>query len=313
MKIPPPPVSSPSLWPTNKAGVLAIAQEWYDPNRVAVNEAAIAALNLPPIKTGSEFSMAAGKVGMEWQNNVALSLALNSINYQFWDLDEQGSFIRYEFEGIVGAMGMRTAFERAWADPDSPLSAARNGTALSVDDIRSIFGDIPAAESRAAILNEILLSPKLANLSTDLVITMDMWGEVNTEMANKVAETFPLAYGDPVLKKAQLAISEIWVKADAQGQALKCDLTAFADYQIPNILRAMGVLTYAPDLALTIEQQQLIDYDSHDERAIRGASLLAVEKIAQQAGVPVAAVDHYLWTRRKEAATPFHLTVTTAY
>ena len=69
----------------------------------------------------------------------------------------------------------------------------------------------------------------------------------------------------------------------------------------------------APDLAQAIDTFQPLDYDSHDERAIRAASLIAVEKIAEQAGVPVAAVDHYLWMRRKEASTPFHLTFTTAY
>ena len=132
MKIPSTAAPSPSLWPENKAGVLAVANGWYDPGRVAVDEQAIASLSLPPIKVGAEPSMAAGKLGMEWQNNVALSLALNSINYQFWDLDTEGKFVRYRFEGIEGAMGMRTAFERAWADPDSPLSAARAGGASSI-------------------------------------------------------------------------------------------------------------------------------------------------------------------------------------
>ena len=313
MKIPSSAVPFPSLWPENKAGVMAVANAWYDPGRVAVDEQAIASLALPPIKVGAEPSMAAGKLGMEWQNNVALSLALNSINYQFWDLDTEGKFVRYRFEGIEGAMGMRTAFERAWADPDSPLSAARNGTPLTLEGVRQVFGDIPAAESRVAILNEILMPPQLEQISAEIVQALDVDGIVNTELAKRVADTFPLSYGDPVLKKAQLAVSEVWVKAEAAGQPLQCDLTAFADYQIPNILRAMGVLTYAPDLAQAIDSYQPLDFDSRDERAIRAASLLAVEKIAEQAGVPVAAVDHYLWMRRKEAATPFHLTFTTAY
>lgn len=304
---------TPSPWPENKAGVLAIAQQWYDPDRVAVEEAAIASLQLPNIKAGAEPTMATGEMGDEWKTHIGLALALNSINYQFWDLNAEGQFVRYRFENIEGAMGMRTAFERAWADPNSPLSAARQGTPVTLESIHQVFGDIPAAESRVAILNEILLPPKLEQVSAQILEAIEASGTVNTELAKIAADAFPLAYGDPVLKKAQLAVSEVWVKAETAGQGIGCDLTAFADYQIPNILRAMGVLTYAPDLAQAIDTLQPIAYDSPDERAIRAASLIAVEKIAEQAGVPVAAVDHYLWMRRKEASTSFHLTFTTAY
>ena len=310
MKIPAP---TPTQWPTNKMAVLEVAHQWYDARRVAINEAAIAELDFPPVKAGAEAGMALGKLPNGWRDEGVLALALNSINHQFWDLDQAGAFVRYEFEGTVGAMGMRAAFERAWNDPSSPLSLARQGQPMSTDDIRSMFGDIPAAEGRAAILNEVLTSPQLEAINADICDAIDRGEPVNTQMAHRLAEAFPLAYGDPVLKKCQLAVSEIWVKANEAGQQVDVDLTAFADYQIPNILRAMGVLDYAPDLAQAIDGLQPIDYNSPDEQAIRAASLLAVEKIAEHVGAPVAAVDHYLWTRRKEAQTPFHLTFTTAY
>ena len=311
MKIPS--ILAPSPWPTTKAGVLAIAHDWYDDERVAVDMNAIAALDLPAIPVGADATMAAGKLGMEWAESAQLSVALNSINYQFWDLGEQGQFIRYDHEGVVGALGMRQAFERAWADPDSPLSRARRGSPLTLEDIHAMFGDIPAAQSRVDVLNEVLCGQALPTLARDITQQMQDMGMVGTELAHRLAEAFPLAYGDLVLKKAQLAVSELWVKARDSGMAIESDLTAFADYQIPNILRAMGVLNYAPDLAHHIDSLRPLDYDSHDERAIRAASLLAVEHIAQATGTPVAAVDHYLWTRRKEATTPFHLTFTTAY
>ena len=310
MKIPtPPPIS---LWPRTKTGVMDVAHDWYDEQRVLVNEAAIARVNLPPIAPGADTTMSAGTMGMEWTDNVALSLALNSINYQFWDTDDQGAFTRYERNGVVGALGMRQAFEEAWNNPQSPIRQALLGQPLTTRDVRAVFGDIPAAESRVAVLNEVL-SPALRVVARDILRQIETTGAITTELAAQLADAFPIAYGDPVLKKAQLAISEVWVKMQEAGQNVSCDLTAFADYQIPNILRALGVLDYAPDLAATIDSQKLIPYDSHDERAIRGASLLAVDLLAARAGVPVAAVDHYLWTRRKEAQTPFHLTKTTAY
>ena len=312
MKNPLPTGRMPSQWPTTKAGVLAIAQDWYEPSRVALNTAAIDALDLPVIEVGAEDSMAAGKMDFSLDETIALSVALNSINYQFWDL-QNGAFIRYDFEGIVGAMGMRTAFERAWNDPESPMSKARDGYTLTTEDIRALFGEIPNPESRAQVLNEVLPNKTLEPVIRTLALAISQDGILETDSGTLLANAFPLAYGDPVLKKAQLAISEVWVAGRAQGLELDCDLTAFADYQIPNILRALGALDYAPDLAQAIDGFTPLDYDSQDERAIRAASLLAVERIAANQNVPVAAVDHYLWTRRKEATTPFHLTFTTAY
>ena len=311
--------STSSQWPQNKAGVLEVANQWYDASIARVNDEAIAGLALPDFKIGAEESMAAGSIDRSWGDDIALSLALNSINYQFWDLGAQGEFIRYEFEGIVGAMGMREAFERAWADPQSPLSQARLGRVLTIEDIAQVFGDIPAAQSRVDVLNEMLL-PRGPGLDSPVDMMARELSEdalakqkLETEQANRLAQVFPVSYGDQVLKKAQLAVSEVWVKGREHGLNYACDLTAFADYQIPNILRAMGVLEYSDDLAAKIDRYEEIPYESQEEKAIRGASLIAVEKIAAQAGVPVAAVDHYLWTRRKEAATPFHLTFTTAY
>lgn len=311
IKIPSPP--PPALWPENKAGVIQLAHDWYDDGRVAINEAAIGQLDFGYVKPGQEISMTAGKLGVEWANNVSLSVALNSINYQFWDLGQAGEFLRYEFEGIQGAMGMRKAFERAWFDPESPLSLARQGIPLTLDDIQAVFGDIPSPQSRVDILNEVLTSSRLEQFSRSFIDAVDAQGRISTEMAKHLADTFPQAYGDQLLKKSQLAISEVWTKALDAGKPVECELTAFADYQIPNILRAMGVLDYADDLAQQIDQFKPIAENSHDERAIRAASILAVEKIAQATGSNVAAVDHYLWTRRKEAQTPFHLTFTTAY
>lgn len=314
-----PSLSTSSMWPQDKVGVLEVASQWYDPSIAKVNDEAIRALELPEFKIGAEASMAAGSLGRPWVDDITLSLAINSINYQFWDVSPSGEFIRYAFDGVQGALGMRQAFEAAWADPESPISRARQGTPLTAASVAQVFGDIPAIESRVEILNEVLLPRGEGPESPVDMFARELEGDVkarqtlDTTQANRLAQVFPLSYGDQVLKKAQLAVSEVWVKGREHGFDYDCSLTAFADYQIPNILRAMGVLEYSNDLADKIGKYQEIPYESNEEKAIRGASLLAVEKIAAQAGAPVATVDHYLWTRRKEAATPFHLTFTTAY
>lgn len=305
--------STPILWPSSPIEVMAVANTWYDATHVAVDRKMIAALDLPPIQVGTEPTMAMGDLGLKLEEEIELSLALNSINYQFWDLGPGGEFIRYAFEGEVGALGMVSAFKRAWFDPYSPLSRAREGEPLGVAGIQKVFGDIPSPQSRADILNEVLPGAAIKALSQAIIDQAESGGVLDTALASRLAHAFPLAYGDPVLKKAQLAISEAWVKSRAAGLEVQSDLTAFADYQIPNILRALGVLCYSPSLAARIDGMQPLGCDSPEERAIRAASLVAVECIAQENGAPVAAVDHYLWMRRKEASTPFHLTFTTAY
>lgn len=316
MKIPSPRLPTPepelSLFPTDKAGVMAIADAWYRPDRVAVNNDALLRLKLPQVPVGSESSMLGDTIPVDRQDRLARAIALNSLNYQFWDMRE-GEFIRYAVDGIVGAMGMKAAFEEGWA-PGGPLDQARQGLrAIDAQLVREVFGDIPEVDSRVAVLRDVLAPGKLEALSRSLDAAIDAQGAIDPGLAARIAQDMPVAYGDPVLKKAQLALSEVWVQDRATGLDTACDLTAFADYQIPNILRAMGVLDYDPELAARIDRQELLPYGGEDECAIRAASLLAVDAIAAHQGVPVAAVDHYLWTRRKEAATPFHLTVTTAY
>lgn len=303
----------PSPWPSSSLQVLSIAKSWYDASHVAVDDKMIVALDLPPVQIGSEGSMAAGKMDQGLGEEFELSIALNSINYQFWDIGQKGEFIRYAYKGEVGALGMVKAFKGAWSAPDSPISKARQGISMSASDVQKVFGNIPSPQSRADILNEVLSSPDLPRLARALADRAASQGIFDTAMASQLADAFPLAYGDPVLKKAQLAVSEAWVKSKNAGFEVQSDLTAFADYQIPNILRALGVLLYSPSLAARIDGMQPLAYDSPEERAIRAASLIAVERIAQESGAPVAAVDHYLWSRRKEASTPFHLTFTTAY
>lgn len=174
---------------------------------------------------------------------------------------------------------------------------------------------MPDADGRVRILNEVLLSPKLQELAYLATSVFDRHTrqEFDTTFANRLATAFPEGYADEVLKKPQLAVSALWREARARGFQGQCNLTGFADYQIPNVLRAMGLITYAPDLAAHIDSQQLIEANSVDERAIRAVAILGLEALAQAQGVGVADVDYWVWEKRKEPKTPFHLTLTTAY
>lgn len=304
-----------SLWPTSKAGVIAVAEAWYEPSRVAINEPAIAALPAGTI-VAPEHTDPTIKVNDDpcsLVNSMAYSIAYNAINHRFWSFDEHGTFQRYQKDGVIGATLMDHLFAAAWYNPDSPIQQARRGTPMSVADVQAMFGDIPDPSGRARLLNEVLTSPALYDMAWRLTEDAQLGVTLGTHHAWELAEQFPQAYGDEVLKKSQLAISNAWRHARRHGHPLACDLTAFADYQIPNVLRALGLLTYADDLAARIDGYQLIEENSVDERAIRGASIITCERLAAQQGVNVADVDYWIWAKRKEPKTPFHLTLTTAY
>lgn len=310
---------NPSLWPQNKAGVLEIATQWYNPERVEINLNAITQLPHGTIQPPQEtnFELPAGERPLI--DSIGFCVAVNSINYMFWKLEEQ-QFIRYEHHGFVGALGMTNAFQKAWIDPKSPIrKAVDEKKPLTLKNVQELFGDIPEPMGRVDILNEVLTHPEFWTLCQQLEQNIQTEQGFSTEQAHLLATHFPQAYGDRVLKKAQLAISAVWREGVNEGYRqnkttpLNCDLTAFADYQIPNVLRSLGILNYAPDLAETIDNQHLILENSIDEKAIRAASILAVEQLAQAQQAHVADVDYWLWLNRKQPKTPFHLTVTTQY
>lgn len=294
--------------PLTKQWVLNVAEGWYDPALVKINESAIG--DLSDIRV--ENSMWENP-DIDFLDNAMFTLALNTINHMFWDKVD-GQFVRYEHDGKVGAVAMTSCFEKAWKDPQSPLRQALDHQfPLSPRDIESMFGPIPRLAERAQILNEVLLSPRLPQLASEALSMAENGQPFDVAFAHKLAQAFPLGYEDDVLKKAQLATSGVWRVAKMHGHASPCDLTAFADYQIPNVLRHVGVLEYDPQLSQSIDQMEWIEENSPEERAIRAASILAIEKIAQQHNVGVADVDYWIWLKRKEPSTPFHLTNTNKY
>ena len=302
----------PRRFPSDRAGVLEVAQSWYDPNRVALNLGAIDALPVGEITPPP-----AGETSLEidtatsFKDAAAFALAMGAINHMFWSHDENGAFVRYEHDGRVGALAMSAAFEAAWCDPDSPIRQAMDhDQPLTVAAVEAVFGKIPDPVGRARILNDLLLDNAVGAFADRLASE----GPFDTGVAHALAQAFPEGYADEVLKKAQLAVSAVWRSSVARGLTdAPCELTAFADYQIPNVLRAMGVLDYDPGLAARIDAGELIEANGPDERALRAASILAIERLAQAQGVGVADVDYWVWLKRKEPKTPFHLTVTTAY
>ena len=98
-------------------------------------------------------------------------------------------------------------------------------------------------------------------------------------------------------------------------------LTSFADYKLPQVLRHLGVLHYAPALARRVDQKELIDPGSPEEVEIRASTIWAVELIRQELAhsgkiLKAFEIDWILWHMGQDLefrVKPYHRTVTVFY
>ena len=284
----------------------------YKPELVRINDELIKELELP----GGELKLmstglAQKKAGQKLSSAIRYTLIRNSLNFQFWDLKDD-KFVRYESDRVVGATLMRQQFDLHWGDEEGPT---RFREAFVERGIKGIFGDIPAARERTWILEDALFHQFWFPAVGALEWSIGEVGAFTVGDAEIIAMMLPSGYRDRYLKKAQLALMEIAGYCAEIGIPVDCsELTLCADYQLPRVLRAMGILEYAPEFAAKVDSQRLIEKDSEEERAIRAATVLAGDLLSSVLGAPAAAIDNFLWTHRALAGnTRFHLTMTTNY
>ncbi len=125
-------------------------------------------------------------------------------------------------------------------------------------------------------------------------------------------------------KKAQLFISDVFqtFKGEGIGHFHNIhDLTALADYRIPQVLRDLGILKYSEELAEKIGRGVLIPKGSQEEIELRASMIWAVQLIytsvkeREQRLLPIGVNDH-LWLLRRQKFSGdevHHKTITTAY
>jgi hypothetical protein len=99
------------------------------------------------------------------------------------------------------------------------------------------------------------------------------------------------------------------------------ELTAFADYKLPQVLRHVGALIYSQGLAGKVDLMMPLEPGSEEEIEIRANTVWAVELICQEIKrlgneVRASEIDWLLWNLGQDdefRAKPYHRTVTTFY
>ncbi|MGC8533784.1 MAG: queuosine salvage family protein, partial [Candidatus Parvarchaeum sp.] len=128
-------------------------------------------------------------------------------------------------------------------------------------------------------------------------------------------------------KRAQLAVAMIYERFLSDNKRLLSkedadEITVFADYELPKILHALGILTYSSNLEDKIQNNVLIERDSEQEVELRANTIYAAELIKGRINakrtpenqVNALNIDYLLWSEgRKIGDKKAHLTVTTNY
>jgi hypothetical protein len=248
-------------------------------------------------------------------------LVLDSLNFCFWPQPAWD----YNRLALALKQTMLSEPERFTAERLSRVTPT---------DVRIMLGDsddIPLLEQRALLLREIgtVLAARWDGEAANLVQAAQGSGAA---LVGLITAEFPgfrdhaIYKGFPVYfyKRAQIAVGDLWGSFGGEGLGAFHDLhhlTMFADYRVPQILRAEGVLVYAPELAATVDSQIEIAAGSEQEIEIRGMTVYAVERLRAELktlGITQSSVelDWLLWNigeARQHTIAPHHNTLTIYY
>ena len=270
-------------------------------------------------------------------------LLLDALNFCFWAAPGEPRWeLTYRGERLDGYQALAAALKRAIEEEECPLWDADFLQQMSEDDAESIFhpegqsaGRIPLFEARLANMREV---------GRVLCRRYDGWfgaaieatGRSAPALVRRLVEEFP-SFDDAAeydgrevrfYKRAQICAGDLHGATATNGangarRSLLRDLdalTAFADYKVPQILRAEGVLAYEPALAARIDAREVLEAGSPEEVEIRAATVWAVEALRRalaERGVRALPfeIDWLLWTNAQDRTdmAPYHRTRTAYY
>ena len=265
---------------------------------------------------------------------VSYFLILDSLNFCFWpEAGEPRWEIDYQAQTLSGYSGLAASLKKAVLE-GSPILEAEFLSEMTLVELKRVLGgknELQLMNERREILNE-LGRVLLENYQGQAVSLVEEASGSALNLASLIAEKLnsfrDIAwYKDRnvfFLKRAQIFAADLY--GVFQGKSWgrfgdMAELTAFADYKLPQVLRHLGILTYSPKLTQMVDNQTLLFPGSVEEIEIRANTIWAVEGIRQkieQIGLSMKAfeIDWLLWNMGQEdtyRAKPYHRTRTIFY
>lgn len=246
-------------------------------------------------------------------------LVVDAVNFCFWPDPE----LEYEplVRGLKGAM-----------DGDPHAFDADRLANIDAGTVRTWTGrDLPQMDERVRLLREVGtgLGQHFDGQAVNLVRAAN--GSV-ARLVELVTAHFP-GFRDHAIyrgrqiffyKRAQIFAGDIWGAYGGENIGAFddiSDLTMFADYRVPQLLRPLGVLRYSDALAAKIDARDELPAGSEMEIELRAATVQAVEQLRSALAehgrrMHSVEVDWVLWQRgeaRREELPPHHRTLTIYY
>ena len=306
---------------------------WINPEQVEIlcqrwlyEDAQRATPNRPQWDTHYHFSDAT-------ERSVNWLLVLDALNFCFWAEKGQKPWtIEYQGEILNGYWAEAAALKRA-AEENIPLWDAEFLSKISEETMAHIFrgnGTIPLLEQRVANAREVgrvLLAHYNGQFSQMIKLAQGSAVKLALLLVQHLS-----SFDDTALyrthtirfyKRAQICVADLYSACGGQQWGAFNDLeqlTIFADYKLPQVLRHTNVLEYQTRLAERVDNRELIAAGSEEEVEIRAATIWACELLrramlrhGQQ--TTAAEIDLRLWHLGQQAMDmrPYHRTRTIYY
>lgn len=263
-------------------------------------------------------------------------LALEALNFCFWDAEPRW---RVRYGGAIhdGYWALAAALRRAIEEDGTPLWEAGWLAALSPQQVAHLLrGEgrpVPLLEARLANLREVG-AVLLRDWGGEFANLIEVCAGRAPALVRRIVEAFPSFNdvaewrGHPVAfhKRAQICVADLarLLPGDHLGkQAGLGQLTAFADYKVPQVLRKEGILVPGPALADRLARGEELPAGGAEEVEIRAATIWGCEWIARAlaatgpggAAPSAAEVDYLLWSAGQDKAglPSYHRTRTIFY
>lgn len=260
-----------------------------------------------------------------------LLLVFNSTSFCYWG--EPKWTIEYKGESYDGSWGMIAAILRA-IDNGKPILDAKYRAQISEQDYQEIMEgnvEIPLFQERLKIIRDVS-SHLLEEYDGDFVKFVKKANGNAIKLVELIIKSFPsfddtsIFYGKEInfYKRAQLLVADIYqlFGGEGYGNLSNVDqLTACADYKLPQSLRTLEILSYTKSLADKVDNKIPLIHSEQEEIDIRTSTIWAVEFIRQELEkigkqvMPIGINDH-LWLMgqdKNKHEKPYHRTLTTAY
>ncbi len=268
------------------------------------------------------------------EKTVAYLLALDTINFCFWPPPGRPRWeIQSRGQRLSGYYALAAALRDA-VESGTPLDDAEYLARMSLNELRRILGgqgELQLLRERGKALNElgrVLLESYGGKAHRMVEAARGSAVQLAGLLADELESFRDVAQyrGTEVFfyKRAQIFAADLHGAFQGRSWGAFHDmdqLTAFADYKLPQVLRHLGVLHYSRNLSRKVDNNILIEAGSEEEVEIRANTITAVEMIRSELAsmgkeLRSFEIDGLLWNlgQKKEfRRKPYHKTVTIFY